>query len=139
MAYDVWIFIFFVAMTILATWKLFNRQRKADRLWMENITKEINYLKARTVPVAAAFQALITTKMTHAHTPELDALLVKAEPPSKLTPEEQKRMTELLIERYKNMDDREVDDLERKAAFIFPFVVDIAKEEYDKIQSNRNE
>lgn len=95
--------------------------------------KRISLLEARSIPTAAAFQALLAMKLTHAHTPELDALLARAGPPSNLLAHEWSQMNGLLAERYKNTSDPEVSEEEKDAAYIFPFVVRMARAEYDVI------
>ena len=82
---------------------------------------------AQFVPIASAFQATLIKLLTHAHTGELDALLVKVADHT-LTPEEEPRMLALLDERTRDMDER-ITEEDREIAGIFPTVAKLARKE----------
>jgi hypothetical protein len=79
-------------------------------------------------PLVTAFQSLLIQKLTHAHKPELDALMVKIGPPDILTDQERGRMLLMLEERYQEPDESIGQD-ERNAAKILPLVMPMAVEE----------
>lgn len=119
-----------------------NAMRKAERLVndardkADQLAKEKNELEdrvrdlelkftavnERVIPISAAFQAMLIKELTHFHTPEMDALMVKIGPPNVLTAEERDRLTVLLLERAKDMNGR-ISELERDAAVMLPMVM----------------
>jgi hypothetical protein len=111
--------------------------RTAERL--EEIAKEsqkvtelerqVAVLMSDAVPVKALVQALAIAKLTHIHTPEMDALLLKVGPPSTLTASEIDRMESLLRERAA---DPNFDEEERIWARIFPDWLRLNKLDADK-------
>jgi len=92
------------------------------------LEQEIAKMNLAVQPLSAAFQAVLIKQLTHIHTPELDALLVKLGPPVTLTAEEEVRLSTLLKERTTDMHD-EIDDSEREAAEMLPLVIKRVKAE----------
>lgn len=86
------------------------------------------HIISQVVPLNTAFQALLMKDLTHAHTPEMDALLVKLGPPYKLTTEDETRLSYLLYDRYRN-EDGDVTERERDAARMLPMLMKRVKEE----------
>lgn len=82
---------------------------------------ELAVLRQQVVPISAAFQAVLVQNLTHYHTPELDALMVKLAPYT-LTKEEFNRLITLLDERTRDMGP-EISEEEREAAIILPYVI----------------
>lgn len=82
---------------------------------------------AAWVPIASAFQAALIKSLTHAHTGELDDLLLKVAEGG-LLPSEEPRMLVLLDERTRDMDHR-FSEGEKDGASIFPVVMKMAKAE----------
>lgn len=96
-----------------------------------DLERQIGVISAAVVPISVAFQAVLVNKLTHMHTPELDALMQKIGPPSTLTADEQKRMSDLLAERSTDMGDL-ITDAERHAAVMLPLVIEWVALEADK-------
>jgi uncharacterized protein YfkK (UPF0435 family) len=86
------------------------------------------------IPISTAFQAILIKELTHFHTPEMDALLVKVGPPNTLTDAEAERLATLLIERTRDMGPQ-ISDAERDAATILPAVMKRARVEADVLDS----
>jgi hypothetical protein len=82
------------------------------------------------VPINTMMQAMLVRELTHPHTPEMDALMVKLGPPNTLTEQENARLLVLLDERSKDMG-REAS--ERAAAAIMPVIMKRAQAEQDLI------
>lgn len=128
-------FIGLVTVVIVVTWVFFHQRRRRDLVVLRTMQDQIAAITIRqAMPINAAFQALLTKELTHAHTPELDALLARAGPPSNLSPGEWERMRQLLDERYQDTADEQIDDNERDAAFIYPIIVKRASQEYERIK-----
>lgn len=72
------------------------------------------------LPVSAMFQAALVKHLTHNHTPEMDDLLARI---NDLSVTETERLHVLLKERVVEFDDPEIDDLERDAAVMMPYVM----------------
>jgi len=143
------------ALSALSTWvfvlranaKATARQVKEDAakeaekiaIGHQKLTDEVNVLKekltlvtAQVVPFNTAFQQILIAQLTHAHTPELDALMAKIGPPITLTVEEEKHLYKLLIERQKDLGP-EISQEEREAALILPYVMRRARAEQEQI------
>jgi hypothetical protein len=96
------------------------QQRLIDRIVHLEIQQ--GSLQTTILPLSTAFQAILVKELTHFHTPEMDALLVKLGPPYNLTDEEEARLAELLVERANSLDG-EIDESEKEAALILPYVM----------------
>jgi len=105
---------------------LHTTRKEEDRLLRARITeleRQLAVIGSTVEPISTAFQALLIKQLTHFHTPELDALLVKVGQQSyALEPEEEARLSELLEQRTKDMG-KLIDDSERDAAHMLPFVI----------------
>jgi hypothetical protein len=101
-------------------------RKEDDRAMRDRITeleRKLAVIGSTVEPISTAFQALLIKQLTHFHTPELDALLVKVgQQPYALEPKEEARLTELLAQRTTDMGEL-IDDLERDAAHILPFII----------------
>ena len=132
-------FVALLVLGVVAVWVFFHRRRLADLAQLRTMQDQISSIAlAHAVPINAAYQAMLAAELTHAHTPELDALLARAGPPSDLVPAEWERLRVMLVERYQTFDDDQVSGAERDAAFIFPFVVQRAQREYEAAQLAKN-
>jgi hypothetical protein len=92
------------------------------------LTERLSLVSAQVVPFSTAFQQILVAQLTHAHTPELDALMAKIGPPITLTEDEEREMYRLLTERQSDMGD-EITQEEREAALILPYVMRRARAE----------
>lgn len=127
-------------LTFAATWfwkvvekkadelEVLSKARAALLLRVSELEKQLAIVQVTVVPISAAYQAMLVKQLTHFHTPELDALLVKLGPPSALDSDEAQRMAVLLQARTIDMGD-EIDDSERDAAAMLPMVVRRVAEE----------
>jgi hypothetical protein len=88
---------------------------------------------AAVVPISTAFQALLIKELTHFHTQEMDALLVKVGPPNVLTTEEYERLVVMLKERTRDLG-AEISESERGAAHILPVVMTRAQVEQETLK-----
>lgn len=88
---------------------------------VQELENQLRTLTATFTPISAAFQAVLIKQLTHFHTPELDALLVKVEKNS-LSNSEEKKLREGLLARAKDLNGR-IDDSEREAALMLPLVM----------------
>lgn len=70
-------------------------------------------LKKDVLPLSLAVQQWAVAKLTHNHTPEMDALLARI---GELTDDEMARLDVLLQERVVEFDDPQIDAIERLAA-----------------------
>ena len=96
------------------------------------LTERLSLVSAQVVPFSTAFQQILVAQLTHAHTPELDALMAKLGPPVTLTEAEERTMYRLLTERQLDMAS-EITQEEREAALILPYVVRRARAEQAQI------
>jgi hypothetical protein len=78
------------------------------------------------LPMSTAFQAILVKELTHFHTPEVDALLVKVGPPNILTVQEAKDLEVALEKRVREVDPL-IGESERDAARMLPMVMKRAK------------
>jgi hypothetical protein len=102
-----------------------SRQRTALSLLVNRIVeleRQAALVSGAVVPISAAFQITLIRDLTHFHTPEMDALMVKLGPPLALSEEEALRLEHLLSERAKDMG-LEISDAERDAAAMLPLVM----------------
>lgn len=103
----------------------------AERL--KNIARlrsKVEILTAAAIPIHEAYQAVLTTKLSHSHTPDMDKLLAKLGPPNTLTPEEITQLEIGLAARMQDYGDM-IDEAERITAKILPDVVRLAEIEKD--------
>ena len=114
-------------------------ERKAERLATENtkltervldMEKQLGMLNQAVLPISTAFQAILIKELTHFHTPEMDALMVKIGPPNTLTDEEMDRLIVMLEERTRDMA-AEISESERDAATMLPLVMKRAKHDLE--------
>lgn len=110
-------------------------ERKAAVLAQENKTlqdrvldmeKQLGMLNQAVLPISTAFQAILIKELTHFHTPEMDALMVKIGPPNTLTDDEMARLVVMLEERSEEMNGT-IPESERDAAHMLPYVMKRAK------------
>lgn len=73
-------------------------------------------LTDRVTPISAAFRSELIRDLTHNHTPELDALIAMLGDDEMMTPEQERRLDELLKERVVEFDDPLITDRERDSA-----------------------
>jgi hypothetical protein len=86
------------------------------------LERQMALVSQTSVPISAAFQSALIKDLTHFHTPEMDALMVRLGPPVILTDDEASRLEVLLCERTQNMGE-EISDSERDAAAMLPLVM----------------
>jgi|SRR5579863_1049082 len=84
------------------------------------LEKSLALVNQAVVPISAAFQAMLIKDLTHAHTPEIDALLAKIGPPLVLTLRDVDRLGVLLAEVTA---DNTITERERDAARMLPMVM----------------
>ncbi len=90
------------------------------------LERQLSLLGAQVLPLSAAFQAVLVKELTHFHTPEMDALLLKLGPPNIITNEEMEKLIVMLQERERDLGD-DISESERDAAHILPIVAKRAK------------
>ncbi len=123
----VWPILLTIALGTIGPYVLYRKKKvdeeaKALRLRVTELEIKLAGINQVFVPISAAFQAILIKELTHLHTPEMDALLVKLGPPMILTELEMERLGTLLLERERDMHE-EIDDLERDAALMLPLVM----------------
>ena len=101
---------------------------------LADLEGKLALVNAAVIPISTAFQAILIKELTHFHTPEMDALLVKVGPPNTLTGDEETRLAVLLAERTKDMGPK-ISDSERDAASILPAVMRRARKEQEMLQT----
>ena len=115
--------------------------REAEKLAVEHkkledtvaeLTNQLGLVKQAVVPISTAFQAILIKELTHFHTPEMDELMTKVGPPSKLTPEEEERLAVLLLQREKEVDPQ-ISREEKDAAHMLPMVMRRVKFENERL------
>ena len=113
------------------------RQAVKDReARLVRIEDNIKSMALVTTPLFTVMQEKLIKELTHFHTPEMDALLVKVGPPNVLTIEERERLATMLQERTKDLNG-EISPNERDAATIFPIIMKRAAEEQSTLQVAR--
>jgi hypothetical protein len=95
---------------------------------LTEVEAKLALVNQAVIPISTAFQAILIKELTHFHTPEMDALMVKVGPPNLLTPEEEARLAVLLTARTEDMGPL-ISDSERDAAKILPIVMKRARAE----------
>jgi hypothetical protein len=127
--------IFLSASLAFFTTVFFNSRKEAREREKRLVALEsqLALVNAAVVPISTAFQAILIKELTHFHTPEMDALLVKIGPPNVLTEDERDRLAVMLIERTEDLGS-EISSSERDAAHILPAVMKRAQAEQDTLQ-----
>lgn len=105
---------------------------------IQELQRQMAVLQAESIPVQAAFQAMLIAKLTHFHTPEVDELLKKLEPPGTITKEEMAELRAALEERKKAVDER-IDEEERIAADILLGVARLNEIEFSRQSAAKTE
>lgn len=100
-------------------------QKLLDRI--AELERSMGAVNLAVMPLTAAYQQMLIAKLTHFHTPEMDALMQKITPDT-LTREETLRLGVLLEERERDMGNL-ISPQERIAAHLLPGVVALAKHE----------
>jgi hypothetical protein len=106
--------------------------KKATLSRITELESKLALVNAAVVPISTAFQAILIKELTHFHTPEMDALMVKIGPPNTLNPTDEKRLEVMLKDRMDDMGP-EISDRERGAAMILPEVMKRARAEQDAL------
>jgi hypothetical protein len=130
---------------LLTTWFWFRKNaamKERDRIAVEHekllerisqIELQSHVLAQAMIPVSAAFQAILIKELTHMHTPEMDALLVKLGPPFELTEDEADRLSILLERRTRDIG-AEISASERDAAAMLPALIRRVRTESDQMK-----
>lgn len=90
------------------------------------LESDLSLLHAAVEPISVVMQKLLIEKLTHYHTPIMDALMVKLGPPNMLTAAEEKELHVALEERTRDMGHLISED-ERNAAGMLPYVIVMVK------------
>jgi hypothetical protein len=123
--------IFSAGLSFSGAWFFMKRREAAVlRTRVEELERTVALMGQAVTPINTMMQALLVKELTHIHTPEMDALLVKVGPPNTLTSEEEERLAYLLKERSEDMS-AEIPDSERGAALILPAIMERAKTEQE--------
>jgi hypothetical protein len=109
-------------------------EKKATLFRIAELETKLALVNAAVVPISTAFQAILIKELTHFHTPEMDALLVKVGPPVTLSEVEEARLTHMLQEREKDLGG-EITDSERDAAHILPAIMKRARIEQELLST----
>lgn len=109
-------------------------EKKAIMFRIAELETKLALVNAAVVPISTAFQAILIKELTHFHTPEMDALLVKVGPPMILSEAEQAKLTVMLKDREQDLGP-EISDSERDAAYILPAVMKRARVEQELLSS----
>lgn len=99
-----------------------------------SLENQLSLVSQTILPMSTAFQAILVKELTHFHTPEVDALLVKVGPPNVLTPAEEKEL-EIALEKRAREIDPLIDEAERDAARMLPMVMKRSKVESEVLSS----
>jgi hypothetical protein len=118
--------VFGALLTFLATWFWTTRAARSREFAEKEkrlaaVEAQLALVGQTILPLSAAFQAVLVKQLTHFHTPEMDALLLKLESGA-LTAEDEIRLRTLLTER-ETVVDALIDDSERDAARMLPMVI----------------
>lgn len=100
---------------------------------LEKIEREQAALTAQAAPINAVFQAILIKQLTHFHTPDMDALMVKlgdVDHPPTITEAEEVQLAKALKERAKELD---ISDNERDAAIALPIIIRMVKREAEAV------
>ena len=116
----------------VARWSSYQKRQDDERAdlakRLKTIEDQLILVGAQVLPISTAFQAILVKELTHYHTPELDALLVKLGPPFTLTEAEMQQMFQLLVAREQDLGPL-ISAAERDAAHMLPLVMRRAKVE----------
>jgi hypothetical protein len=119
-------------------------RKDKDALKESEVTERIRTLEQQVAlvnqsiqPISIAFQSLLVKQLTHYHTPDIDELLQKLGPPSTLTDVESIKLAEALEARTRDVDSQ-IDQSERVAAALLPFVMERVKIENEQIGRNHS-
>ncbi len=82
------------------------------------------------LPLWTAAQAILVKELTHFHTPEMDALMIKLGPPFILDEDEERRLEQLVDERQQDMS-VDIPESEREAAGILRYLMKRARREME--------
>lgn len=105
---------------------------------IQELQRQMAVLQAESIPVQAAFQAMLIAKLTHLHTPRVDELLKKLGPPVMISDEEMAELRAALEERIVAVDAR-IDKEERIAAKILLDVAMLNRIEDDRQHAAKTE
>lgn len=105
---------------------------KKTKSRLVELEQKLALVTQAVVPLNMAMQAMLIKELTHYHTPEMDALLVKLGPPNILTDTEANRLEVMLQERTVDMGTL-VSAEERDAAFILPVIIKRARVEQETL------
>lgn len=86
------------------------------------LEKSASVINQAVQPISVAFLGIIIKDLTHFHTPEMDALLLKLAPPISLSKAEINRLTVLLRQRMRQLG-KTISPAERNAATMLPMVL----------------
>jgi hypothetical protein len=119
-------------LTFMAAWYWFQK-RVNDEKSKEIAAEHIALLTQSILPMNTAFQTILVRELTHFHTPKMDALLEKLGPPYALSTAEEIELSQALEQRTKDMG-TEIDQSEREAAIILPYIMRRVRAESDAIR-----
>ncbi len=133
----IWALIFTAALGALTAWIGYRKKKVDDeakelRARVADLELKLAGISQQVIPLSAAMTAIFIKELTHLHTPEMDALLVKYGPPSTLTEEDWERLKEMLRERA-YAPDPEVPQYERDAAIMLPMMMKRALSARDQL------
>jgi hypothetical protein len=97
------------------------------------LERQLAVVNQSVIPLNAAMQAALIKQLTHFHTPEMDALLVKLAD-NTLTDQEEVRLWEMVAQRERDMGDL-IPEEERDAAHILPIIVKRARAEAAAVEA----
>ena len=136
------------AISFLVAWFMWKSARRdaatikeADRLSVQHdkldarvleLEKQLSAVGQAVLPISTAFQAILIKELTHFHTPEMDSLMTKIGPPSRLTLTEEHNLALLLAQRAEDLS-AQITDSERDAALMLPLVMKRAKIESEAL------
>lgn len=136
------------AVSFLVAWFMWKSARRdaanikeADRISIQHdkldarvleLEKQLSAVGQAVLPISTAFQAILIKELTHFHTPEMDSLMTKIGPPSRLTLTEEHNLALLLAQRAEDMA-AQIPDSERDAALMLPLVIKRAKAEWEAV------
>lgn len=106
------------------------RDKLTDRV--TELEKQSALMDHTVTPLSVAFQKMLVDQLTHYHTPEMDALMVKLTDLT-LTAEEKARLLVMLEERTRDMGDL-ITPSERNAAAMLPMVMQRVEEEAELLK-----
>src|SRR5678815_1345175 len=132
--------LFGAGLTFLGTWFWFRKEaaeKKSAAIADDHqkligrvieLESKLALVNQSIIPFNTVFQSILVKELTHYHTPEMDALMVKIGPPYALTDDEAARLSVLLDERTRDMGEL-ITERERGAALILPEIIKRARDE----------